>query len=263
MGDLDVAAPAAVSAQLDKLVARLAAGLGADEVDQIATHGIRYVIVDDAGLRRDPLVESLDGQRGLRRLSSRDGAAVWQVVPTASRAQAIDPTAGDAAGTVTIRTSIVVPTVLDLPRAPVRVDTDVAAGKAGRTLVVSETADSRWRWTVDGSSVIPTAGRVPGDDTATDPALQQAGLVASSVPVTVTFDGPSRTAWLWAQAVSLLLVLLLALPSRRAEEDDDADTFDGGDLSEPSDGSAPAGVPAADSTSTGPSSTTEPTEVTA
>jgi GT2 family glycosyltransferase len=250
LGDLDVAAPAAVSDQLDKLVARLAAGLGADEVDEIATHGVRYIVVDDAGRRRDPLVESLDGQRGLRRLSSRDGAAVWQVVPTASRAQVIAPTAGDAAGTVAIRTSVAVPTVVAETRTPIRVDTDVPAGKSGRTLVVSETTDSRWRWTVDGSSVVPTAGRIPGDDTGTDPALQQAGLVATSVPVTVSFDSSSRATWLWVQAVAVLLVLLLALPSRRAEEDDDADAFDGADPGDPTDPTDPTSptTAAADST---------------
>jgi hypothetical protein len=276
LGDLDVAAPASVSGQLDRLVARLAAGLGADEVDQIATHGVRYVVVDDAG-RRDPLVESLDGQRGLRRLSSRDGAAVWQVVPTASRAQVIAPTAGDAAGTVSIRSSTAVPTVLDEPRTPVRVDTDVPAGQGGRVLVLAETADSRWRWTVDGSSVTPTAGRVPGDDTAADPAIQQAGVVAGSVPVTMSFDSSSRTAWLWGQAAVLLVVLLLALPSRRAEEDDDADVFDGTDSVDPHldgptsggrDGASaepPAAPAPASGSESGPttSSTTSATEVTA
>ena len=102
-----------------------------------------------------------------------------------------------------------------------------------------QTADTRWRWTVDGSSVLPTAGRIPGDDTATDPALQQAGLVATSVPVTVSFDGSSRTTWLWVQAVAVLLVLLLALPSRRAEEDDDADVFDGAASGDPTDPTGP------------------------
>jgi GT2 family glycosyltransferase len=226
LADVDTAAPASVYAQLDRVVARLAAGLGADEVDQIATHGIRYVVVVDAGRRDDPLVQSLDGQRGLRRLSSRDGAAVWQLVPTASRAQAIDPSAGDAAGTVTVRSSTAVETVAADPRTPPRIDTLVPPGKSGRTLVLAETADSRWRWTVDGAAVMPIAGRVPGDDTASDPSFQQAGLVASAVPARIDFDGSSRQAWLWGQAAALLLVLLFALPSRRTEVDDDADSLD-------------------------------------
>jgi len=46
------------------------------------------------------------------------------------------------------------------------------------------------------------------------------------VPVTVSFDGSSRRGWLWLQAAVLALVLLLALPSRRVETDDDSDTFE-------------------------------------
>jgi GT2 family glycosyltransferase len=224
LGDIDVAAPSSVTAVLDKLVARLAAGLGADEVDAIATHGIRYVEVADAGRRGDPLIESLDSQRGLRRVSSRDGAAVWEIVPTSSRVQIIDPPEAADAGVVPVRVSKRVPTEPGDPRTPITVGTTIDAGKGGRTMVVSETADSRWRWSVDGASVTPLAPTVEG--VGTDPSLQQAGLVAGSVPVTVSYDGSSRSAWLWAQAAVLFLVLLLALPSRRGDEDDDSDAFE-------------------------------------
>ncbi|MBI1377108.1 MAG: glycosyltransferase [Frankiales bacterium] len=256
LGDLDVAPPASVSAQLDKLVARLAAGLGADEVDQIATHGIRYVVLADAAPRRDPLAEQLDGQRGLRRLSSRDGAAVWQVVTTATRVQVIEPTAGDAAGTVSLRMSTAVPVQSPEPRTPTSVDTTVPSGQAGRTLVVAETADSRWTWTVDGASVTPVPGRVPGDENATDPALQQAGLVAPAVPVTLAFDGGSRAAWLWGQAAAVLVVVLLALPSRRTEDDDDADTLEG--EGEARTGTGPDDAPAPDGDRPDPAAPEDP-----
>jgi len=224
LGDLDVAAPASVTAVLDEQVARLAAGLGADEVDSLATHGIRYVVVTDAARRDDSLVESLDSQRGLRRLSSKDGAAVWEIVPTSSRAQVIDPSESVDAGTVQVRVAQAVPTVPGDPRTPVSVDRTVPAGKGGRTFVLSETVDSRWGWTVDGSAVTPKGPTV--DRLGTDDSLQQAGLVADSVPVTISFDGSSRRGWLWVQAAVLALVLLLALPSRRAETDDDSDTFE-------------------------------------
>ncbi len=224
LGDVDVAAPASVTAVLDELVARLVAGLGADEVDSLATRGVRYVVVSDAGRRGDGLVESLDSQRGLRRLSSQDGAAVWEIVPTSSRAQVIDPAESVDAGTVQVRVSTPVPTVPGDPRTPASVDATVAAGKGGRTLVLSETADSRWVWNVDGSAVTPKPPTVEG--LGTDESLQQAGLVADSVPVTASFDGSSRRAWLWVQAAVLVLVLLLALPSRRVEPDDDSDTFE-------------------------------------
>jgi hypothetical protein len=174
--------------------------------------------------RNDPLVESLDSQRGLRRLSSRDGAAVWEIVPTSSRAQVIDPAESVDAGTVQVRVSQAVPTVPGDPRTPASVDHTVLAGKGGRTFVLSETVDSRWVWSVDGSAVTSTARTVDG--LGSDESLQQVGLVSDSVPVTVSFDGSSRRGWLWLQASLLALVLLLALPSRRSEPDDDSDTFE-------------------------------------
>ncbi len=227
LGDVDVAPPASVSVVLDKLVARLAAGLGADEVDAIATHGIRYVVVADAGSRDAVLVDSLDSQRGLRRLSSQGAEAVWQIVPTSSRAQVIDPAQAVSAGTVPVRVSRTVPTQPGDPRTTPSIDATVPAGKAGRTMVVSETGDSRWTWTVDGAPVTPTAPPVTGFEVPTDPALQTTGLDVGAAPVSVVFDGSSRRAWLWAQAAVVLVVLLLALPSRRrAEDDDDSDTFE-------------------------------------
>ncbi|MDA8434910.1 MAG: glycosyltransferase [Actinomycetales bacterium] len=228
LGDVDVAPPVEVSAVLDKLVGRLAAGLGADEVDAIATHGIRYVVLSDAGGRDRGLVESLDSQRGLRRLSAQDGAAVWQVVPTSSRVQVIDPPEAVASGTVPVRVSRTVPTLPGDPWTTPSVDTTIPAGKAGRTMVVAEAADSRWTWTVDGAPVVPTSPGVTGYDVPVDPALQHAGLVAAAVPATVAFDGSSRRAWLWAEAAVVFVALLLALPSRRAEDDDDSDTFEEG-----------------------------------
>jgi len=74
--------------------------------------------------------------------------------------------------------------------------------------------------------VTSTSPTVAGGDPATDPSMQQVGLVSSSVPVTISFDGSSRSTWLWAQGAVLLLVALLALPSRRVEDDDDSDAFE-------------------------------------
>ena len=226
LGDRDVAAPEQTSAVITRLVSRLAAGLGADEVEALATHGIRYVVLGDARASGDPLVESLDSQPGLRRVSSRDGAAVWQLVPVSSRAQVIDPPEAVAAGTVSVRVANAVPTVLDDPRTPPSVSTTVSTGKNGRALVLSEAIDSRWTWTVDGASVASTSPAVAGGDPATDPSLQQVGIGSAAVPVTISFDGSSRRSWLWAQAAVLLLVALVALPSRRVEDDDDSDAFE-------------------------------------
>lgn len=228
-GDLDVAPPAAVAVQLDRVVARMAAGIGADEIDQLATHGVRFVLVADARAD-DPLVATLDGERGLRHLASRDGSDVWEVVPVSSRVQVIDPPSGDASGALQVRKAVTVPVQDPSPRSVPSVSSTVKAGVAGRTLVLSETVDSRWRWTVDGAPVTPT----PGGETRDDESLQVAGLVATAAPVVLDYDGSSRATWLWLQGIAVFLVVLLALPSRRTvDEDADADSDLVGDDSLP------------------------------
>ncbi len=223
-GDVDVAPPQSVYSELDLLVARLAAGVGADEVDGLATHGIRFVVLADAR-RTDPLVDTLDGQRGLRRLSSQQGDTLWEITSVASRVQALTPSGDTTPGSVPVRRSTVVPTQGGDPRTPTAVSTTVPAGSPGRLLVMAETQDDRWRWLLDGQSVVAAPGTVAGSSDATDPALSQVPLSEAATPLEVSFDGSSRSRWLWVQLVAGLAVLVLALPSRRRDDDDaDADS---------------------------------------
>ena len=224
-GDLDVAAPRWVSDEIDRIVALLAAGVGADEVDRLAEHGIRYVVVADSRRRGDSLVEALDGQRGLRRLSARDGDALWQVVTVATRAQAVAPPAPVQEGGVPVRTAVSIPTTGGDPRTPTALDTPLAAGPAGRRLALAEAVDSRWRFSVDGAAVELAPGEIVGVG-AVDLSVQQAVLPAAAGQLTLEFDGTSRRVWLWVQAAVALVVVVLALPSRRREDDDDSDEVD-------------------------------------
>ncbi len=222
LSDVDVAPPAWVSAELSLIIGRMAAGLGADEIDGLANHGIQYVLVSDAG-KNDALVESLDGERGLRRVSSRNGQALWQVVSTSSRVQALAPTSADTVGSVAVRRSVAVPTTSDDPRVTTNVDATVAKGVPGRQLLMAESIDDRWRWTVAGERIVASSPSIAGQTTDTDPSLQQVPLDAAPTAVAISFDGSSRRAWLTAEFIAIALVVLFALPSRRREEDDDED----------------------------------------
>jgi GT2 family glycosyltransferase len=248
LGEIDVAAPRWVGENLDAAVALMAAGIGADEIDTLATLGVRYIVVGDARRGEDPLVAELDGERGLRRLSSRDGDALWQVVPTSSRAQVIAPSAPDETGTVQVRRSEPVATTGGDPRTPTRLATPIPAGVAERQLVLAETLDGRWRWTVDGEQV--TAVPRPVADGVVDLAAQQVLLPEAASTVTADFDGSSRSTWLWVQGAVALLVLLAALPARRrvdADPDgDDPDELDGVDgVAEPAASEQAASEPTA------------------
>ena len=245
LSDVDVAPPASVSAQLDLIIGRMAAGLGADEVDGLANHGVQYVLVSDAR-KHDPLVDALDSERGLRRVSAHNDQALWQVVSTASRVQALEPTNSTNPGSVAVRRSLAVPVTSDDPRDTTAVDTSIAKGAPGRHLLVAETYDDRWRWTLDGHQVIAEPPPIAGPTSQSDPSLQQVALGPAATAATVSFDGSSRRVWLTVELVAIGLVVLFALPSRRREEDDDEDLLD--DEAPGQSGLVPAGHPGAKST---------------
>lgn len=217
LGDPDVAPDIATSAVIDRIVARLAAGIGASEVDDLATHGVRYVVLADATGADDPLVASLDSQRGLRRVAAREGDTLWELVPTSARALTLATTTVNG---VPLRDAAAVPTTGGDPRTTTEVDTDVAAGPRVRSLVLAEAADSRWRFVVDGEAVDAAP---PTVDDVTDPSLMVAALPGAEAPVRISFDGSARSAWLWVQGIALALTVVLALPARRRDVDDDGE----------------------------------------
>jgi hypothetical protein len=123
---------------------------------------------------------------------------------------------------VQFRSSLPVPVLETDPRTPPHVDATLKSGTSGRTLVMSETVDSRWRWSVGGATVTPSQAAGP----PVDPSLQQVAIAAGAVPVSIGFDGSSRATWLWLEGFVVFLVVLLALPSRRSRDDDADDDAD-------------------------------------
>lgn len=226
LGDRDVAPSLETSAVLDRLVARLAAGIGASEVDDLATHGVRYVVLADARGTEDPLVSSLDSQRGLRRVAASAGDTLWELVPTSARALTL---ATRTVNGVPVRSAESVPTNGGDPRTTTEVDSRVDAGPPARRLVLAEAVDSRWRFDVAGQAVTP-APLTDGD--SLDPSAQQVPLGGGTAPVRVSFDGSSRSAWLWVQAVAVALTVVLALPARRRDLDDDSEDLGAEDPAE-------------------------------
>ena len=121
------------------------------------------------------------------------------------------------------RDAVAIPVAAGDPRLPTMVDTRIAAGPAGRRLAFAEAADGRWQLTVDGAAVELAAGDAASAEGGQDPSVQQALLPAAAAQVTVSFHGSSRRGWLWAQAIVVSVAVVLALPSRRRDLDDDED----------------------------------------
>ncbi|WP_406477061.1 glycosyltransferase [Streptomyces sp. NBC_01615] len=195
LGDAELAAADGANKKLDKVVANLVAGSGADQADELGGFAVRYVLVRKGAPREMSRV--LDATPGLTRLSQQDGSALWRVDRQVSRA-AIVPKSGDA-------TSIAA--------GPVELHTTIPAGADGRVLRLADTANEGWTATLDGK---------PLTRTTVDGWAQGFELPTTGGTLDVTFDAPvSHTAWLWAQGALAVVLVVLALPGRRRDVDDD------------------------------------------
>ncbi|SER72546.1 Glycosyltransferase, GT2 family [Streptomyces sp. yr375] len=197
LGDAELAAADGENKQLDKVVANLVAGSGADQADQLGKFAVGYVLVHKGAPRQ--VTRVLDATPGLKRLSQQDGSALWRVDQEVSRAAIV---AADGKGTAT-----------PVAAGPVDLHTTVPDGTGSRVLRLADTAADGWTATLDGK---------PLTRTTVDGWAQGFELPATGGKLDVTYDDPfTHTAWLWAQGLLALVLVVLALPGRRRDVDDD------------------------------------------
>ncbi|MFI1504853.1 glycosyltransferase [Streptomyces sp. NPDC020597] len=197
LGDAELAAADGENAQLDKVVANLVAGSGADQSDQLGKFAVGYVLVHKGAPRA--VARVLDATPGLKRLSQQDGSALWRVDQEVSRA-AVVTASGKG-------------TPVPVAAGPVDIHTTLPAGAADRVLRLADAAADGWTATLDGKPLTPTT---------VDGWAQGFELPASGGTLNVTYDDPfTHTAWLWAQGLLCVVLVVLALPGRRRDVDDD------------------------------------------
>ncbi|MGW3172771.1 glycosyltransferase [Streptomyces sp. NPDC001153] len=197
MGDAEISAADGQNTRLDKVVANLVAGSGADQADELGGFAVRYVLVHK-GAPRD-ITRVLDTTPGLTRLSQQNGSALWRVDQEVSRATIV-PAGGSGTGR-------------PVSAGPVEIHTTVPAGPAGRVLRLADTASDGWTATLDGR---------PLTRTTLDGWAQGFQLPADGGRLDVTYSDPvTHTAWLWAQGALAVVLVVLALPGRRRDVDDD------------------------------------------
>lgn len=197
LGDGELAAQSGENAALDKVVANLVAGSGADQADELGGFAVRYVLVHKGAPRQVSRV--LDATPGLSRLSQQDGGALWRVDREVSRA-GIVPASGSG-------------DPVPIAAGPVEIHTTIPAGSGSRVLRLADSADEAWTATLDGKPLTPTT---------LDGWAQGFELPSSGGKLDVTFDTPiGHTAWLWTQGALALVLVVMALPGRRRDVDDD------------------------------------------
>ncbi|MEU6773442.1 glycosyltransferase [Streptomyces sp. NPDC046759] len=197
MGDAEAGAADGENTRLDKVVASLVAGSGADQADELGGFAVRYVLVHK-GAPRD-ITRVLDTTPGLTRLSQQNGSALYRVDQEVSRATIV-PAGGSG-------------TAQPVSAGPVEIHTTVPAGPGGRVLRLADTASGGWTATLNGR---------PLTRTTVDGWAQGFQLPDGGGRLDVTYADPiTHTAWLWAQGVLAVVLVVLALPGRRRDVDDD------------------------------------------
>ncbi|MFJ3232591.1 glycosyltransferase family 2 protein [Streptomyces sp. NPDC086787] len=197
MGDADLAAADGENSTLDKVVANLVAGSGADQANQLGGFAVRYVLVHQGAPRA--VTRVLDATPGLTRLSEQNGSALWRVDRQVSRAS-ITPANGTGAP-------------VPVAAGPVEIHTKIPSGPNGRVLRLADSAAPGWTASLDGRTLTRTT---------VDGWAQGFELPPGGGRLDVTYDAPlTHTAWLWAQGVLAVVLVVLALPGRRRDVDDD------------------------------------------
>ncbi len=175
----------AASGRLRAVVSSLVAGTGG--ATGLSHFGVQYILVQRPD--HDPLSAALDAAPDLNRLSHTRNFALWQLAVPSGRLMLLD------GGTVT-------------PVATGVIDarTTIPPGRPGRTLLLAEPADGGWQATINGHTV----------RSSTVDGWAQAYDVPTGGGVFRLQRGMRmRHLWVIAQALGLLFVLLLALPSEQ------------------------------------------------
>ncbi|WP_371653068.1 MULTISPECIES: glycosyltransferase [unclassified Streptomyces] len=210
LGDAELAASGGSDPRLDKVVANLVAGSGADQSSQLSGFAVRYVLVRDGAPRTFGRV--LDTTPGLSRLSQLDGSALWRVDRQVARAVIVPPAASAGAQTGSAQAGGAAEPVA-VAADPVDVHTKIPAGPVDRVLRLADRAAPGWTATLGGK---------PLKKTTVDGWAQGFQLPADGGRLDITYDAPfTHTAWIWAQSLLALVLVVLALPGRRRRIDDD------------------------------------------
>ncbi|MYT33779.1 MULTISPECIES: glycosyltransferase [unclassified Streptomyces] len=206
LGDADLAAEAGPDSRLDDVVAHLVAGSGADQTDRLGGYAVRYVLVRKGAPREMGRV--LDATPGLTRLSQEDGSALWRVDQRVSRITIVSGQTKEGTG----NGDAVAP--VPVAAGPVEAHgAKVPVGPAGRILRIADAADDGWHATLDGTPLKPVT---------VDGWAQGFQLPSSGGRLDLTHDNAlGHTLWLWTQGLLALVLVVMALPGRRREIDDD------------------------------------------
>jgi len=190
-GEPELAETASSRRAMDAVVASLSAAGSGDAGDTgraLSQFDIGYVMMPAPA--DQALASQLNAAAGLQPLTNSSSYDLWQVTGTVARARLVTP-----AGTA-----------VPVPSGPVGANTVLATGAAG-TLVLAE-ADGGWSATLNGKPLAKLAAPVDG-------WAQGFTVPAGGGRLVITRNETARNLSLGAEAIALLVALVLALPGSR------------------------------------------------
>jgi GT2 family glycosyltransferase len=180
----ETAQPAeAARTTLRSAVARLTSGTGG--ATALTRLGVGYIVVPNPG--RDRLAGVLDAVPDLTRLGRTSRFGLWQPVAPAGRLMLLD---GNA--------------VTPLATGEIDANVPIPSGATGRTVLLSEPADGGWHATLDGRVLHPRTY---------DGWAQAYDVPPAGGEFHLQRGMRLRHLWVSAQAMAMIVVILLALPS--------------------------------------------------
>jgi hypothetical protein len=187
-------------AAVDRAVAELAAGQGGDQLHTLLDYGIQYVLYprpELGGPADATMVDILDGTPGLGRQSLSDHYGLWRIVEDTGALRTVSEDGLEAEA-------------LQVEGSADQLTAEVGEGRTGRRLALAEPADGSWRATLDGTELT---------EVSTENGTQAWALPVHGGELRVWHTDLVHTAWVVTQGILLLVVVVLAAPGVRTEEE--------------------------------------------
>lgn len=186
------------TAVLETTVAALVSKAGLDPRDDLVDLGVGFVVLRPGDTAAELLASELEGVPGLSSVGPTESGWLWRVQPTYATAGDTDVVNRvrivDAAGKA----------VAPVPSNGIGVKTDIAAGEAGRKVVLAERSNANWQAWFNGKSLKATdAGWAQGFE-----------LPATAGKLEIRYVEPLDAIFTIVQLVLFGLTILLAVPVR-------------------------------------------------
>ena len=186
LGDADMSAK--MPQEIQQSISELVSGAGASSGQILGTYGVQYVFIKNPA---DPaLIRTIDGIGGFTRSSETKDGVIWKVNGANARITLLDEKGQK------------------FPLASNDKSSNAYAPKPG-TILLAEKFDNGWKLLLDGRIVSLTKNQYG----------QPAFVIDKPGDLSLVHDGTARRGWVSLQLISILALIVLALPAGRKRKE--------------------------------------------